>query len=342
MNRKLLLMLLLAFLFGACTVYKEYPIEIYQPGIIPVPPNAENVAIVYRNFKYENDTLQHYYQDDFRLKKARKDPENLDSILVNICIQELAKNLKDKNTFNEIHIFPELFKTHYGEKLPTLNQDIVNKITETTHSDLLISLETYSYFYSEYSSTAELPTKSNEVITAAVWAVYNPVSDKLIEHKTMIDTIFWNGYDERGNSVRNAKLPPRLTALKIASQMAGENYAKRFFASWQNANRMYSVPPLPDFAAADEYVQKREWDNAILLWRRYADDSNGKMAINARYNLAFAYEMKDELDTAQKWLVAAQQIAQDYKSKEDLKMILQYRRVLQKRMQDIARLEQNQ
>ncbi len=342
MNRIIPAFLLMLFLFGACTVYKEYPIEIYQPGVIPVPPDAKNVAIVYRNFKYKNDTLQHYYQDDFRLKKARKDPENLDSVLVNICIQELAKNLKEKNTFEEIRIFPELFKTHYGDKLPALNLDIVDKISNSTNSDLLISLETYSYFYSEYSSTAELPTKSNEVITAAVWAVYNPVTEKLIEHKTMIDTVFWNGYDERGNSVRNAKLPPRITALKIASQMAGENYAKRFFASWQNTNRMYSVPPLPDFAAADEYVQKREWDNAILLWKRYADDSNGKMAINARYNLAFAYEMKDELETAQKWLIAAQQIATDYKSKEDLKMIMQYRKVLQKRLRDIARLEQNQ
>ncbi len=333
---------LLAILFllatVSCTVYKDYQIEVYRPGIISVPPDAQNVSIVYRNFKYTNDTLQHYYQDDFRLKRAKNDPENLDSVLVHMCTQELAKSLKENNMFNEIRIFPELFMLHRGDKLPALDFNMVDQITASAQTDLMISLETYSYFYSEYSQTDELPSPSNEVITAAVWAVYDPIENKLLERKTMIDTVFWNSYDNLGNYKKNTQLPPRITALKIASQMAGENYAKRFFASWQTVNRMYSVPPLPDFAEADTYVQKGEWDNAILLWKRYADDSNGKMAINARYNLALAYEMKDDLDTSEKWLMAAQQLAQDYRSKEDLKMILQYRNVLIKRKQEIARL----
>ncbi|MEN8116869.1 MAG: DUF6340 family protein [Bacteroidota bacterium] len=338
MNRLYLLFFLL-ILAASCTVYKDYPIEVYKPGAIAVPPDAENVAIVYRNFKYKSDSLQHFYKDDYRLKRARKDPKNLDSILVSLCTNELATNLKEKNTFNQIHIFPEVFKKHTGSKLPALNFSLVNKLTESTNTDLLISLETFSYFYSEYSSTQESP-KSNEVITAAVWAVYNPDTEKLIERKTMIDTIFWNGYDEQGNYQRKTKLPPRLTALKIASQLAGENYSKRFFATWQTVNRMYSIPPLPDFSAADEYVQKGDWDNAIMLWKRYADDKNGKMAINARYNIALAYEMKDDIETAQKWLVAARQIAMDYKSREDLKMILQYQKILNQRQKEIERLNQ--
>lgn len=335
-----LLSILFLLFTSACTVYKDYQIEVYSPGVIAIPPDVQNVALVYRNFKYNNDTLQHFYQDDFRLKKAKNDPGNLDSVLVHLCMQELAKNLKDHNTFNEIRIFPDLFKPHSGNKLPTLDFDMIGKITSSANTDLLISLETYSYFYSEYSETEELPTPSNEVITAAVWAVYDPINSKLLERKTMIDTVYWNSYDDQGNYKRSAKLPPRITALKIASQMAGENYAKRFFATWQTVNRMYSVPPLPDFAEADTYIQKGEWDNAILLWRRYADDSNGKMAINARYNLALAYEMKDDLDTAEKWLLAAQKIAMDYRSQEDLKMILQYQKILQKRKKDIARLNQ--
>lgn len=332
--------ILLLLLTVSCTVYKDYQIEVYQPGLIAVPPDVQNVAIVYRNFKYTNDTLQHYFQDDFRLKQVRNDPSDLDSMLVNLTLQELAKNLKNNQVFNEIRIFPELFKLHTGDKLPVLDLEMVQKISATANSDLLISLETYSYFYSEYSQTEQFQTPSNEVITAAAWAVYDPTDSKLLERKTMIDTVFWNSYDNQGNYNRNTQLPPRITALKIASQLAGENYAKRFFASWQTVNRMYSIPPLPDFAAADEYLQKGEWDNAILLWRRYADDDNGKMAINARYNLALAYEMKDDLDTAEKWLIAAQQLATSYRSKEDLKMIVLYRNIISKRIKEIARLNQ--
>lgn len=340
MNRSILLVFISLLILSSCTVYKEYPIDIYKPGEIAVPPNIENVALVYRNFKYQGDTLQHYYKDDHRLKKAKNDPENLDSILVNYTLKELAFNLKSKNTFNRIHIFPGIFEPHSGKKLPALQFDLVKKLTSSTETDLLISLETFSYFFSAYTADQGV-AKSREVITATVWAVYDPFTEKVIERKTMIDTIFWNSYDEKGNYQKSAKLPPRKTALKVASQLAGENYSKRFFASWQTVNRMYSVPSPSDFTDASNFVEKGEWDKAIEIWKRYAPDKNGKMAINARYNLALGYEMKDDIETAWKWLAAAQQIATSYKSKEDLKMIKQYKKILAKRNKDIERLNQN-
>ena len=321
----------------SCTVYKEYPIDVYKPGAIAVPPNVKNIAMISRNFKYNNDTLQHYYKVDNTIKKAKGDPENLDSMLVNYCLNELALNLKNKNNYNRIHIFPEVFKPHSGSKLPSIDFDLINKLTTETETDLVISLETFSYFYSEYYSGTGIP-KPREVITGSVWAVYDPAAKKIIERKTMIDTLYWNAYDDKGNYQKNSKLPPRLTALKIATQMAGENYSKRFFASWENVKRMYSVPPPPDFAAAEKYLLKGDWDNAIMLWKRYAADKNGKMAINARYNLALAYEMKDDLNSAIQWLAAAQQIAADYRSKDNLKMIAAYQKVLAQRKKEIERL----
>jgi hypothetical protein len=321
----------------SCTVYKEYPIDVYKPGAIAVPPNVENIALISRNFKYGNDTLQHYFKDDNMLRKAKGDPENIDSILTSYCLNELALNLKNKNVFNRIHIFAEVFKPHSSSKLPAIDFDIIDKLTTETETDLVISLETFSYFYSENSADAGVP-KPREVVTAGVWAVYDPAAKKIIERKTMIDTLYWNAYDANGNFQKDTKLPPRLTALKIASQMAGENYSKRFFASWESVKRMYSIPPLPDFEAAEKYLVKGDWDNAIMLWKRYAADKNGKMAINARYNLALAYEMKDDLDTATQWLTAAQQIAADYRSKEDLKRIAAYQKILSQRKKEVARL----
>jgi hypothetical protein len=337
MKRNTFWFLLLSLAITSCTVYKEYPIDIYKPGEIAIPPDVENIALIYRNFKYSNDTLQHFYKDDNLLKKAKSDPKNLDSILVSNCLNELASNLKGNNNFNRIHIFPEVFKPHSGSKLPQISFEILDKLITETETDLIISLETFSYFYSEYSADAGVP-KPREVITASVWAVYDPALNKTIERKTMIDTVFWNAYDEQGNVQKNSKLPPRLSALQIASRIAGENYSKRFFASWQSVKRMYSIPPLPDFEAAEKYLVKGEWDNAIMLWKRYAADKNGKMAINARYNLALAYEMKDDLDTAMQWLTAAQQIAADYRSKEDLKMIAAYQKVLIQRKREVERL----
>lgn len=328
--------LALVLVLSSCTVYKEYTIDVYKPGKVAIPQDVQNIALVYRNFKYKNDTLQHFYRHDSQLKKAIRDPKNLDSILVHFCLNELALNLK-KNQFERIHIFPELFTRHSGTKLPPINFKVIDKLTTETNTDLVISLETYSYFYSEFSADRNTPNP-REVITANVWAVYDPSANKLIERKTMIDTLYWNTYDENGTSVKNNKLPPRTTALKIASQMAGENYSKRFFASWETVGRMYSMPPPSDFETAEKHLLNGDWDSAISVWKPYADEDNGKLAIHARYNLALAYEMKDDMEAAMQWLNGAKKLASDYRSKEDLKAIEAYHKVLVQRIKDVQRL----
>jgi hypothetical protein len=50
--------------------------------------------------------------------------------------------------------------------------------------------------------------------------------------------------------------------------------------------------------------------------------------------------MKDDILTAWKWLVAAQELATKYNSKEDIKLILSYQKILAKRKKDIDRLNQ--
>jgi len=84
---------------SSCTVYKEYPIDIYKPGPAAIPVDAKNIALVYRNFKFTNDTLQHYYKLDNALKKTKGDPENLDSLLAIYCLNELANKLKAHKSF---------------------------------------------------------------------------------------------------------------------------------------------------------------------------------------------------------------------------------------------------
>ncbi len=339
--KRLILFAIVAVFLSSCTVYREYPIDVYKPGEVQIPKDAKNVVLVYRNFKYPGDTLQNYYKNDYRLRKAKGNPVELDSTLVTACLSEAAKNFKTKNTYNEIKIMPyHSFRRHEGEKLPPMDFDVVKKIAATSNADVVISLETFSYFFSEFSQNMDSP-ESNEVITANVWAVFDPVNEKLIERKALIDTIYWNGYDENGNYQRNYQLPPRETALNIAARLSGENYAKRFSASWETVNRMYSIPPLPDFEQAAFYVDKGEWDNAIPLWEKYVSDKNGKLAISARYNLALAFEMKDDLETASKWADAAQNLAIQYRNKEDMKMIMLYQKVLNERKKDIIKLNQN-
>lgn len=324
---------------SSCTLYKELPIEIYEPSESTLPAHANKALFVYRNFKYNNDTLIHYYTKDKRLHRINNDPPYLDSMLAWTALSKTAQNLKTQNVCTEIQTAPGLFKSHRGKKMQALSPDFIQHTGNLYNCDLIISLEMLSCFYNEYSWETMDDGPACEVITATIWAIYDVQHLKLLERKTLIDTIFWNQYDEQGNYQAGLLLPPRLEALKIAAELVGENYAQHFYGHWQKVKRQYSVPPLPDFAEAEKYALENEWDKAIGLWQRYAGDEQGRMAINARYNLALAYEMKDDLETANRWIDAALQLATEYRSKEDIRLILTYKKVLHKRLQDLQKLE---
>lgn len=337
MNRPLLFFLLFLFFSASCTVYKEYPIEVYRPGEVAVPATVRKVGLLYRNFKYPGDTLQHYYQHDYELVRAGNDPANPDSLLVSSCLNALADQLKTHDTFDEVQILPySSFDRHTGEHLPDMPEALARMIGEASGADLLISLEMLSSFYAFYPGDLSIP-ESGEVITAAVWGVYDLSGQMAPERKSFVDTVYWDGYDEQGNYQRGTRLPPRLKALEIASALVGERYAKRFRASWEDVTRMYIIPPLPDFSEAAYYFEEGKWDQAITLWKRYAGKEKGKLAINARYNLALVYEMKDDIPLAVEWLDAAHELALAYRSKKDLSMIRRYQGVLSTRQKELNR-----
>jgi len=340
MNRLLLPVSILLIFISSCTIYKEYPIEVLKSGEVSLPSETDKVAIIYRNFKYPEDSLQNYYRVDNRLVKVKNDPDNLDSILVTACLGELTNNLKKNNTFRQIEILPyNTFNRHIAEKLPAMPSGLLQEIGNTVQTDWLISLETFSWFYSKFSENFESP-ESSEVITVSVWGIYDLSRQKLIDRKTIIDTVFWNGYDNQGNYIKGYKLPPRLKAMEVASAKAGKIYANRFYASWQTVYRIYSIPPLPDFTDAAYYFEKGKPDYAIDLWKKYTGRRNGKLAINAYYNLALAFEMKDEIETALKYLEQAHELAIAYRSREELKMIREYREILTERIKEINRINE--
>lgn len=328
------------FLYSACTVYREYPIEIYKPEEIVIPGEAKTAAIVYRNFRYTADTLQHFYMYDNQLVRAKHDPAHLDSLMAVRCLNELAIHLKNNEVFDELAVLPyNAFEKHSGDQLTALPAPIVTQLAADAVADMLISLESFSWFYSVWPADAE-EHASCEVVTVSVWGVYDGVTGQPAEQKILIDTIYWNGNDEAGNVQYGRRIPSHTDALLLASAMAGESYASKFYAGWLTVNRMYSIPPLPDFSEAAYLFEEGKWDEAIEIWRRYADNRNGKMAINARYNLALACEMKDDLASAQEWLASAMNLAKSYRSKSDQKIIRTYQEVLDSRQRDLMKIEQ--
>src|SRR5690606_31844409 len=123
----------------ACTIYKEYPIEVYQPEEIAVPSESTSAAIFYRNFRYPADTLQQFFKTDGQLIKAKNNPYNSDSLHTVTCLNELALHLKNNNVFDEVAVLPyAAFEKHSGDQLTPLPPSLIRQLASDAVADFMI------------------------------------------------------------------------------------------------------------------------------------------------------------------------------------------------------------
>ncbi|MCL1822026.1 MAG: DUF6340 family protein [Prolixibacteraceae bacterium] len=329
---KTLFRLSMLLLFTSCTVYKEIPIEVMRMREI-ILPNDAKTGMLYRNFKYDNDTLQNYYISDFIPKPDKNNKDiNIDSIAVMTCLSAFTNSLESGNAIKNIRLFPyHTIGRTVGKRFSPLPANEVQKLSKAQNLDIVIALETFSYMYSEFSHRVA-EQNSCEVTMAGIWAIYNGETGKLLKHESAVDTLFWNISNEKGKKI---KLPPRIPAIEIAAATFAENYAKKFVDDWEIVSREMIIPPPADFAQAAKYAEKNQWSAAAEIWQKYTPDKYGKLAIVSRYNMALAAEMSDNIPEALQWLQGATKQALSLKSKNDILQINRYNTILQKRLASI-------
>ena len=317
----------------SCTLYKEIPIEVLRPKTIHLPSGSD-VTIIYRNFKYENDTLEHYYKDDYQLRADRRNEGiNIDSIAVSGCLTSLVSNLERYAIFNNLTILPyQTLPRIDGSHLSPLPSEVIRSMGTHTGSSYVISLETLSYMYASYSQGVAQES-SREIIMAGIWAVYDATSGIIKQHESVVDTLYWYKTDEAGIRI---DLPPRVVALELAGSVFGENYAKKFVSDWETVQRILVIPPLQEFKTAADHAFRDEWSQAAAIWERYTAKRYGRLAVSAHYNMALASELQDDIDNALRWMDQALELATNMRNKEDILMILNYQKVLNLRKNEIG------
>ena len=334
---RVFLQLLMILVLSSCTVYRQIPIEVLRTEEVRLNVAKPNIAFVYRNFKFQNDTMQHYYLEDEVLLSDSKNGEiEIDSMVVGICLEGAANALKKNGVCENPVFYPlDIFPRQTGERVFALPADLIRKMVMPAKADYLVSLETLSYFFSRYNQHGD-DNAFQKVRMAAIWNLYDGTTGKIQDHKTMVDTLYWD-FDPGNTSQKQSMFPPRIPAMQQAALVFGENYAKRFYSEWLTVDRTIIVPPLEDFRVAGEYVTNQEWDKAAGIWKKYADNRFGRLAVSACYNLALSAEISDDLPGAMNWINSATKMALSYAKSEELKLALQYQGILKLRVQEIEK-----
>lgn len=322
-------------LFFSCTVYRQFPIEVLRTEEVKLPQSKPRIAFVYRNFKYTADTLQLHYLENYTLKTDTKNSEReVDSLLATSCLQNAATVLKENGICEDPVFYPYgIFPRQTGNNIAPLPDYLIKKMARPANADYLAILETFSAFFTRYRNNQEFGN-FQQVKAVAVWNLYNAVTGKVEDHKSMTDTLSWDG-NEPDDGQASKLMPPRLTALQQAAELFGENYGKRFYREWIKVDRMMIIPPLEDFRIAADYADRQEWDKADPIWQKYTDQRFGRLAVSACYDLALSREIRDDLPEALVWIGKAAQIAGAYRNSDEMKLTSQYQSILNERKKEI-------
>ena len=330
-----LALVLLVFL-SSCVTMNEFPIEVFQPAKVTLPPSVKNITLVNRNLKYSSDTLDGHYSKDFKLVKDIT-PANIDSLSVKACFDSLTLKMQALSRFSQIKVLPvSSLQKQYVKNINPPSKNLVEKIAADTEADALIFLDMYSSFYSVYPN-ADNDRSIAKVVTASIWTIYDPSKFRILHHTSLVDTFYWDGLDEQ-NNYKASRIPNKKAAMQIAAGLAGVKYSKNIVPGWAKVYRKTLSFNQKDFKTAAQLAKKNQWEEASALWEKYLESTKKRARIQALFNLAVASEMNGEIDRASELISKASQVSSSASFGTENSAIRKYSAVLAKRKIELSKI----
>ena len=331
-----LLWFVFLLVLSSCVSFEKFSIEVYKPSELNLAPNIKKIAIVSRNLKYANDTLQNYQVKNHHLIKD-KIKFNSDSLAIATCLDSLSGQLLAKNRFDKVWILPvNTFPETRVKEIRPANGEWYKAITQKTGTDALILLDMFSCFYSQNNDDSN-PTAN--VVTSNIWTVYGDKEQRIIDRFTQVDTLYWDELDENGQ-YKKLRIPDKKNAITLAAGVIGENYAKHILPAWAKVDRTIMQSSDSEFQKAMKLAQNNKWEEAIAIWQNYADSKSKLKRVTALYNLALASEMNGNIDQAIGLTDQAAKVSSGLFMSSENEAVRKYSAVLYQRKNEINKLNQ--
>jgi hypothetical protein len=320
-------------ILSSCVSYKKLTIEILKPAGFQVSPEIKKLAIVSRNLKYENDTLQNYYARNKHLIKD-KIQFNSDSLARKTCVDSLSENLLKQNRFDSILIYPvNYFPVTRAKRIGPNKADWYKLIVQRTKADGIIILDMFSCFYSNQDDS-QFENGGANVVTSNIWTFYDVGKQRITDRFVQIDTLFWDTQDENGRK----KIPAKKEAITLSAGVIGTNYSKHLLPSWTTVYRDIMVCKNPELKSAAALALKGKWETASNLWLKYQESHNRRNQLVALYNLALASEMNGDVDRAIELTDRAAKMSSGYFWSLENEVIRKYSAILYQRKTELKKL----
>lgn len=193
-----------------------------------------------------------------------------------------------------------------------IKSNIIDSICEEYGADGLIALELFD-------SDSYYSSNSSEVRTQ--WRIYYPNERKIIDEFVI--------YSGANNHSFSSSIPAAYSSISKAGAYGAELYFKRIIPCYARESRYYYSKGSHEIKAAKKSVKIGNWDQAIYYWEVETESqTNQKNAGKAAYNLALAYEIKEDFDKALEWI--------DVSITAQNKNAISYQTILKNRKNEVA------
>jgi hypothetical protein len=317
-NLTVMFFLLWASVAAAADDYRVVSLQVLKPARQPVAFTGRTPAIYAMLYVTETNGEQHTFRND-----------SLHTVEAAIGIKETLEEFASLADY-DVPVY-----NFYAFCADTVScADSIEVITE---NDLLILVKNitvtpfqrierrYTDSYDNYFYVGSYAAYT------AVFEVYDTITRTVTHTETLSDTLVW---DKSTLDTEQAlsELPSTAEAAQFAAAEAGKLYARRLAPYWLTVQRFIFVPSYKDLQRAATHAENSEWSEAMKIWEQYAGHNNRKTAAQSAFNMALACEVNGEYELSLEWLQYAEKL---YPVKE----IAGYRAILQRRVNESARLE---
>ena len=335
----------LIFLITSCASTRMYTtLDILRPAQVSFAPEVNNILIV-DNSVSQPATVGHYLE---KLNSNESQIElQFDSASI-FCTASLRENLEEKGFFRNVYqAHNRLNLTGDYAKITPLTPEVVKSLCAVYHADAVLALNRLIYADKITEFTYENEFGFHNYLDVKIrtdWSIQYP-TDKPMTYTHFTDSFTWQSSNAIRSKAAN-ELPARYDALVDASLLTGLNVADRLIPRWEKEDRYFYNPRNKYMRQAMDSVVTRNWQAAILLWKKVADKpGSSSLKFKANNNIAIAYEILGDLDNAIKYCNSAinaypqLQVFNSYNTIYEIEELLAYKKELEKRAGEIIQIK---
>lgn len=306
--------ILLLFISFSCVSTRNILIEIPQKSKNELPETIQSLLLVARmvDESYEDhhtDSLQRiFYKKNFSYDTIINDLQTVDTTL-----RALGELLFESGRFD--FVIPENRFLPF-EKNSFLTREMpwndVKTLCEIYNTDAILSLDHFKtrvsteydkdYFFDPYSDGFRNAFVAKmKVYYEALFRIYDPQQQKILVREFFRDTLYWeDAHVVTGELFKN--FTPVKKALTESGIALALDFSDKISPVWREEQRSIFVKGNPALANAAQFAGTNQWEPAMAIWMEIVEKEKSKtVKSKAEFNLAVAYELQGDLDSAISW-----------------------------------------